>query len=137
MKKKISKVIHVEYLMDSYNDLDEERKMEIDFQDSGKNISSHITEWASKNLKTHTALRELLVILKNHGHSSLPKDPRILLKVATIIVSTLKCGGDNFYLGLRSINSYFLRNPAKHCDILELIINIDGLPLFKLAGTQF
>ena len=56
MKKKISKVIHVEYLMDSNNDLDEERKMEIDFQDSGKNISSHITESASKNLKTHTAL---------------------------------------------------------------------------------
>ena len=78
-----------------------------------------------------------MVILKNHGHSSLPKDPRILLKVPRIIVSILKCEGDNFYLGLRSIISYFLWNPAKHCDILELIINIDGLPLFKLAGTQF
>ena len=78
-----------------------------------------------------------MVILKNHGHSSLPKDPRILLKVPRIIVSTQKCGGDYFYLGLRSIISYFLLNPAKNCDIVELIINIDGLPLFKLAGTQF
>ena len=78
-----------------------------------------------------------MVILKNHGHSSSPKDPRILLKVPRIIVSTQKCGGDYFYLGLRSIISYFSSNPAKNCDIVELIINIDGLPLFKLAGTQF
>lgn len=60
MKKKISKVIHIEYLMDSDNDLDEERKMEIEFQKSGKNISSDITESASKNLNTHIALKGII-----------------------------------------------------------------------------
>ena len=30
----------------------------------------------------------------------------------------------------------FLSNPANNCDILELIINTDGLPLFKSASTQ-
>ena len=51
--------------------------------------------------------KELLVILKNHGHSSLPKDRGTLLKVRRIIVSTHKCG-DYVYLGLRSIISDFL-----------------------------
>ena len=59
----------VKHLTDSDNDLDEERQMEIDFDENGENISSDIAEWASKNLITHTTLRELLVILKNHGPS--------------------------------------------------------------------
>ena len=91
----------VEHLTDGDNDLDEEIKMEIDFEENGENISSDIAEWVSKNLITHTALRELLVILKNHGHSSLPRDPRALLKVQRIIFSTQKCGGDYVYLSLR------------------------------------
>ena len=126
----------VEHLTDSNNDLDEEIKMEIDFEENGENISSDIAEWASKNLITHTALRELLVILKNYGFSSLPRESRTLLKVPRIIFSTQKCGGDYVYLGLRSIISSFLSNPANNCDIVELIINIDGLPLFKSASTQ-
>ena len=80
----------VENLTDSDNDLDEERKMAIDFEESGENISRDIAEWASKDLITHTALRELLVILQNHWHSDLPRDPRTLLKVPRIIVSTQK-----------------------------------------------
>ena len=126
----------VEHLTDSDNELDEERKMEIDVEENGENISSDIAEWASKNLITHTVLRELLVILKNHGHSDLPRDPRTLLKVPRIIVSTQKCGGDYVYLSLRSIIFNYLSNPANNFDIVELVINIDGLPLFKSASTQ-
>ena len=126
----------VEHLTDSDNDLDEERKIEIDFEEIGENISSDIEEWASKNLVTHTTLRELLVILKNNGYSDLPKNPRTLLKVPRIIVSTQKCEGDYVYLGLRSIISNYLSNPANNFDIIELVINIDGLPLFKSASTQ-
>ena len=126
----------VERLTDSDNDLDEEEKLEIDIEENGENILSDIAEWVPKIVITHTALRELLVILKNHGHPSLPRDPRTLLKVPRIIVSTQKCGGDYFYLGLRSVISNFLSNPANSCDIFELIVNIDGLPLFKSASTQ-
>ena len=126
----------IEHLMDSDNDLDEERKMEIDFEESGENISSDTAEWASKNLITHTALRELLVILQNHWHSDLPRDPRTLLKVPRIIVSTQKCGGDYVYLSLRSIVLNYLSNPANNFHIVELVINIDGLPLFKSASTK-
>ena len=112
------------------------KKMEIDLEENGENISSDIAEWASKNLITHTVLRELLVILKNHGHSDLPRDPRTLLKVPRVIVSTQNCGGDYVYLGLRSILSNYLLNLANNFDIVELVINIDGLPLFKSASTQ-
>ena len=35
----------VEHLTDSDNDLDEERKIEIDFKENGENISSDIGEW--------------------------------------------------------------------------------------------
>ena len=96
------------HLMDSDNDLDVERKVEIDLKENGENILNDIAEWVSKNLITHTALSELLVILKNHGHSSLPKDRATLLKFPRIIVSTHKCGGDYVYLALRSIISDFL-----------------------------
>ena len=51
--------------------------MDIYFEENGENISIDIAEWASKNLMTHAALSELLVILKNHGHSDLPRDPRL------------------------------------------------------------
>ena len=37
---------------------------------------------------------------------------------------------------MRSIISNFLSNLANTSDIVELIINIDGLPLFKSASTQ-
>ena len=77
-----------------------------------------------------------MVILKNHGHSDLPRDPRTLLKVPRIIVSKQKCGGDYVYLGLRNIISNYLSNPANNFDIVELVVNIDGLPLFKSASTQ-
>ena len=126
----------VEHLTDSDIDLDEERKMEIDFEENGEKISSDIAEWASKNLITHTALRELLIILKNHGHSDLARDPKTLVKVPRIIVSTQKCGADYVYLGLRSIISNYLSNLANNCAIVELVINIDGLPLFKSASTH-
>ena len=126
----------VERLTDSDNDLDEEEKLEIDIEENGENILSDIAEWVPKNVITHTALRELLVILKNHGHPSLPRDPRSLLRVPRITGSTQECGGDYVYLGLRSVISNFLSNPANNCDILELIINTDGLPLFKSASTQ-
>ena len=126
----------VEHLTDSGTDLDEEGKMEIDIEENGENVLSDIAEWASKNLITHTALRELLMVLKNHGHSSLPRDPRSSLRVPRITGSTQKCGGEYVHLGLRSVTSNFLSNPANNCDILQLIINIDGLPLFKSASTQ-
>ena len=45
------------HLMDSDNDLDVERKVEIDLKENGENILSDIAEWVSKNLITHTALR--------------------------------------------------------------------------------
>ena len=114
----------IEHLTDSDNDLGGERKIEIDFEENCENISSDIAEWASKNLITHTVLRELLVILKNHGHSDLPRDPRTLLKVPRIIVSKQKCGGDYVYLGLRSIISNYLSNPANNFDIVELVLTL-------------
>ena len=40
------------------------------------------------------------------------------------------------YLGLRSIISNYMSNRANNFDIVELIINIDGLPLFKSASIQ-
>ena len=44
-------------LMNSGNNLDVERKVEIDLKENGENILSDIAEWVSKNLITHTALR--------------------------------------------------------------------------------
>ena len=66
----------------------------------------------------------------------LTKGSKALIKVPRIIVSAKKCVGNFVYLGLISIIFNYLSNPENNFDIVELVINIDGLPFFNSASTQ-
>jgi hypothetical protein len=94
-----------------------------------------LRDWALKHNIKHTALYDLLHILRQQNEH-LPKDPRTLLRTPSIISVKTIAGEFYHYFGVQSS----LSNLVTHCasdknweDVNELTmhINIDGIPLFK------
>ena len=103
-----------------------------------ENISKELSEWILRNKITRTASNELLSILRKHGHNELPKCTRTLLKTPRNYSIKAKCGGSYIYLGLqRGITRTLMKcfHVLKDQNI-DLIVNIDGLPIFKSTGAQ-
>lgn len=105
------------------------------------NIQSLLMNWALMHKITHSAFGSLIQILKMHPcHSYLPNDPRTLLK--TPRNSTLRSvpPGLYYHFGVENeINMYIKRtnfnvDPSKG---IELVINIDGLPISKSSTNAF
>jgi hypothetical protein len=95
--------------------------------------------WASANKCQHRSLNELLDILRQQGHE-LPKDARTLLETPRDVPVLTKCGGQYIYFGIeqgiiKNLSKY--QKNAQHLNSIELVINIDGLPLFKSSSQQF
>ena len=98
-----------------------------------------LASWATKNQLSRSALGDLLSILRREGHD-LPKDPRTLLGTPRSINIIDKCGGQYIYLGIESrIIKLLERNPDLINDsgTLKLLVNVDGVPLFKSTSDQF
>uniref|UniRef100_X2B2T0 Uncharacterized protein n=1 Tax=Capitella teleta TaxID=283909 RepID=X2B2T0_CAPTE len=96
--------------------------------------------WACANKLTRSAVQDLLVLLRGEGHDSLPKDCRTLLKTPRSIQVTVKCGGSYSYFGLESCLLLLLETNASWArdnNSIDLIVNIDGIPLFKSNNSQF
>ena len=102
-------------------------------------LLNSLTHWATKQQITQSALKELLVILRQY-HPLLPLDPRTLLKVKTK-VHDIKAIGEGSYYHFGIANG--IRRQLLSCrnirenDTIGLQINVDGLPLFKSSNTQF
>ena len=114
-----------------------------DASDSGSDeeedpITSKLASWACRNDITRTALNELLQILRNHGHLNLPKDARTVLKTPRSVKVLNKAGGDYVYLGieagiLRTLSDF---SPPNNMNPIKLLINADGVPIFKSTSMQ-
>ena len=88
---------------------------------------------------SHSCLNQLLAILIQHGHE-LPKDCRTLMSTPKKVDTVAKCGGQFIYVGLqkgilKSVSQS--RTFQENKDTIELLINVDGVPLFKSTNTQF
>ena len=104
------------------------------------NLASELSSWACEHHLTMAATNHILLILRNHGHKELPKDSRTLLSTPRKVPLKHKCGGDYFYIGLKSLIKSKLEEFSSH-DInslktINLFINIDGISLFKSSNTQ-
>lgn len=105
-------------------------------------LRSQLCHWAVTNSITHSALGQLMDILKQY-HPSLPKDARTLLstgKVHTCSDGIRKIDGGSYYhFGIASgVISKLAFDSKLHAeDHILLQINIDGLPLFKSSNMQF
>lgn len=116
------------------------------FEESFENVPSFQSQeleqdlalWATKNKCTRSALNDLLVILRKQGHR-LPKDARTLLRTPRTVEIVEKCGGKYLYLGLET---GLLKLVCQNIDFfkdnedMQLIFNIDGVPLFKSTNVQ-
>jgi len=100
-------------------------------------ITSKLQEWTIRNRITHVALNELMAYIK-------PKYPELPRDACTLLGTMRKVHADNIESG------YYYHFGISHCveklalqysffqnlQIIEIIINIDGLPLSKSSGSQ-
>lgn len=66
-----------------YNSSDSEEFVSVEGEfdnNPQQNLSASLASWAVRNHCTQACVKELLNILRHHGHSDLPKDSRTLLK---------------------------------------------------------
>lgn len=109
-----------------------------DLDDTTK-LKRFLTEWSLTNHITHTALSALLQELKSHQcFSKLPMDARTLLNTPLqYIVKTIE-PGEYIHFGLcNGIKESILENKTLTSTIIEVAINIDGLPLSKSSTDSF
>lgn len=109
---------------------------------SKKTLIDQLSEWALKHNINHRALSDLLGILKeNFDNTTLPKDPRTVLKTPRntgSLIDEIK-PGFYFHFGLEnSLKNLLNRSKITNTinNILDICINIDGLPLSKSSGSQ-
>jgi hypothetical protein len=94
-----------------------------------------LAAWACSSSATFKDITNLLKLLQKYGVSSLPSDARTLVQTPRNVNVLEKCGGQYCYFGLSNkIQLYCNRNSVMS---VQLIINIDGLPLFKSSNVQF
>ena len=107
----------------------------IDGDENEKCVSTQeLAEWAVRNKITHTALRELLHMMRRQN-DHLPKDPRTLLGTPSEVSITTIGSGSYHYLGVQNCFNHIVTSSSM--DVLEnmeefaLHINVDGIPLFS------
>lgn len=108
----------------------------IDDVDNHIDSMSKLADWAIRYKITHSAVSELLVLLRSEGNTELPKDSRTLLHTPRNIVIQTMGSGSFWYNGIENC----LRNVFRHLDqTMEVLLNfnVDGLPLFRSSKFQF
>ncbi|CAB4020480.1 Hypothetical predicted protein, partial [Paramuricea clavata] len=105
---------------------------------SDEKLRVDLAEWVNAYQIKHNAADRLLKILKESGHHNLPGSTRSLTKTARHVPLTQKSGMDYVYFPVKEeLMKQFLRYPKTMTDnvtILEISLNIDGLPLFKSSS---
>ncbi len=97
-------------------------------------LRQELNSWPTKNACQHGVLNEPLDILRKQGHD-LPKDARTLLETPRSVPVMSKCGGEYLYFGIKA---GVIKNLSKYLKTtdqiasIDLLINVDGLPLFKV-----
>ncbi len=106
--------------------------------DSDEKLRVDLAEWVNAYQIKHNAADRLPKILKESGHHNLPGTARSLTKTARHVPLTQKSGMDYVYFPVKEeLMQQFLRYPktiADNVTILEISLNIDGLPLFKSSN---
>ena len=110
-----------------YNDSNSDIEVDTDVLVS---ISSEIAAWAVN----HRIPRVSMHNLRRHN-LDVPKDPRTLLKTPRSVVSDNIANGTYIYLGVKQGIIRTLKTKEYSGEVIKLIINIDGLPLYKSSST--
>ena len=97
-----------------------------------------MSEWASVFKVNHATVSGLLSTLRLDP-PDLPKDPRTLLHINVNFGVMEVAGGEYFHFGVKNcVISQLESHPqdVENLDDVSLMINIDGLPIFKSSAGQ-
>lgn len=110
-----------------------------DYTNTLTDIRRQLQLWGVKHQITHSALSDLLKLLKDHQcfESLLPLDPRTLLKTPRTTPIRTVGKGTYVHFGFQHALYSFLLNTEKYPEYIQVQINIDGLPLSKSSNKQF
>ena len=114
---------------------EDESESDFEVDDS---VEEELATWAIYHKIPHVALSSLLKIMRKL-QPSLPLDARTLLGTQNVTAVKTLANGSYYHFGISSQAVRFLAMDQALLarDILELQINIDGLPLFKSSSAQF
>ncbi|KYN01125.1 hypothetical protein ALC62_08080 [Cyphomyrmex costatus] len=97
-------------------------------------LKEAIAIWAVSHNISHTACNTLLKILNQYTSHKLPMDVRTLLQTPRQTCISKICEGEYFYFGLNNIFKKMLLKDNN--TYINLLINIDGLPLTKSSQAS-
>ena len=122
--------------------LDTDGTIENDSLESESDVEEHcdltekLSKWAVENNCTRSSINQLLQILRESGHI-LPKDSRTLLQTPQVIITEDKCNGTYKYFGMKEQLIHFHKESLLDLPHINLIVNVDGVPLFKRFHSSF
>lgn len=101
-------------------------------------LKKRINNWVITYNINHVALTALLCILKSHKcFETLPSDSRSLLNTPLNVNIVSLETGDYSHIGLEINLKRILEKVKENVSNIQLLINIDGLPLFKSSSKEF
>lgn len=110
------------------------------FENINELLVKHLKSWHFKNNISHAASSEMLKIWKRFTNFNLPSDSRTLFATPRKMAIKAIDGGHYCHYGLsRAIECIFsaLKINVQTVDHINLMINIDGLPLSKSGKSSF
>ena len=122
--------------------LDIDGTIENDSPESESDVEEHcdltekLAKWAVENNCTQSSRNLLLQILRESGHI-LPKDSKTLLQTPQVIITEDKCNGTYKHFGIKEQLIHFHKESLLDLPHINLIVNVDGVPLFKHFHSSF
>lgn len=102
---------------------------------------SLLAEWAVSCKITQSALKSLLVVLRQHTcFEYLPKDSRTILQTQALDTSNFHIvePGNYYHFGLaNAIQQHFPSSLQNDTSVIKIVAGVDGLPLFKSTAEEF
>lgn len=108
----------------------------IDKKDTENNFINKLRSWAISYNVPHNALRDLLKLLKSETNICVPQDPRTLLCTPRHTVSKSVAPGTYSHIGIQLAVEKLIHLVDKQPEKINLLVNIDGLPLSKSSSSQ-
>ena len=99
------------------------------------NLQSSLKEWAVNHGCARQCINDFLIILNEPRHS-LPQDSKTVLKTDQKGSSTTLFNGEYTYFGVRNTIEKIVTTNYYIDRKNNLMVNIDGLPLFKSSSLQ-
>lgn len=99
-------------------------------------FQKEIKIWSLKHNCTRQCTNDLLTILNRHGHQEMPKDARTLLCTRRVVKTASLKNGNYIYFGIKQGIENILQVQDFNSTKINLICNVDGLPLFKSSAYQ-